>query len=503
MGDTTSVTHSNCGLGLDTIDVSHVTVSIGILNDDVLLSIFDSRRLANEVDDDFDDMEDAFDQRNWNRDRQRWWRKLTQVCRRWRSLILASPSRLNLHVVCTKDAPLAVIPAHFLHLPIVVIYGLDDGEEIPPDDERNILLSLQRHHHVRRVFLKAPTPVLQKVIVPLDDEFPLLDSLAITSTSDDDSTGLIFPRSLRAPNLRHLILVNVALWPGTPILTTPIHLVALVLQDIPTSAHIPPECVVDLLDSIPQLKMLSIGFRPPISDLDVGTQLLVQEAQKTFITLHFLKQLQFRGASAHLEGLLARINAPIVRQFYIRFPNQRSFGTLPNLSRFLDTTTELRFRVAEMNFHRHSVTIDMVNLKPRRGDTTVFRLRAKGNQLDWQIASASRICRAIVPVFSVTDELTFSYRAHETFSDTRTKESRAQWLQILGRFSSVKTLRVASGLAEELSFHLQSEGEEPLLLLPRLEQIEVPAWGNVADAFAAFIDSRRIAGHPVNLVRKS
>ncbi|KAH9168380.1 hypothetical protein EDB89DRAFT_2073972 [Lactarius sanguifluus] len=459
MGDTASVTHSNCGLGLDTIDASHVTVSISILNDDVLLSIFDSRRLANEVDDDFDEMEDAFDQRNWNWDRQRWWRKLTQVCRRWRSLILASPSRLNLHVVCTKDAPLAVVPAHFLHLPLVVIYGLDDGEEIPPDDERNILLSLQRHHH--------------KMIVPLDDEFPLLDSLAITSTSDDDSTGLIF--HCEPP-----------------------------ICDIPTSAHIPPECVVDLLEFIPQLKMLSVGFRPPIADLDVGTQ-LVPEAQKTFITtLHCLKQLQFRGASAHLEGLLARINAPILRQFYIRFPNQRSFGTLPNLLRFLDTTTELRFRGAEMNFHRHSVTIDMVDLRPRRGDTTVFRLRAKGNQLDWQIASASRICRAIVPVLSVTDELTFSYRAHETFSDTRTKDSRVQWLQILGQFSGVKTLRVASGLAEELSFHLQSEGEEPLLgLLPRLEQIEVPAWGNVADAFAAFIDSRRIAGHPVNLVRKS
>ncbi|KAH9030397.1 hypothetical protein EDB84DRAFT_1602833 [Lactarius hengduanensis] len=332
----------------------------------------------------------------------------------------------------------------------------------------------------------------------------VVDSLAITSTSDDDSTGLIFPRSLRAPNLRHLILVNVALRPGTPILTTPIHLVALVLQDIPTSAHIPPECVVDLLEFIPQLKMLSVGFRPPIADLDVGTQ-LVQEAQKTFITLHCLKQLQFRGASAHLEGILARINAPILRQFYIRFPNQRSFGTLSSLSRFLDTTTELRFRVAEMNFHRHSVTIDMVNLRPRRGDTTVFRLRAKGNQLDWQIASASRICRAIVPVLSVTDELIFSYRAHELFSDTRTKTFAHSGFKILGQFSGVKTLRVASGLAEELSFHLQSlqsEGEEPLLgLLPRLQQIEVPAWGNVADAFAAFIDSRRIAGHPVNLVR--
>ncbi|KAH9058065.1 hypothetical protein EDB87DRAFT_1628003 [Lactarius vividus] len=451
MGNTASVAHSNCGLGfgLDTTDTSHVSMSISMLNDDELLSIFDSCRLANEVDDGLDHMKDAFDQRNWNWDRQRWWRKLTQVCRRWRSLILVSPSRLNLHVVCTRDAPLGLILAHFLHLPLVVIYGLDDGEEMPPEDEQNILLSLQRHHHVRRVLLRAPTSVLQKIIVLLDVEFPLLDSLAIMSTSDDDSTRLVFPRSLRAPNLRH-ILVNVALRPGTPILTTPNHLVVLILQDIPTSAHIHPECVVDLLEFIPQLKMLSVGFRPSIPDLRCG-----------FITLHCLKHLLFRGPSAHLEGFLARS------------PIKPSFGTLPNLSRFLDTTTELRSRVAEMKFHRH-------------------------------FSSASRICRAIVPVFSVTDELTFSYCAHETFSDTRTRDSRIQWLQILGQFSGVKTLRVPSGLAEELSFHLQSEGEEPLLgLLPRLQQIEVLTSGNIADTFAAFIDSRRIAGHPVNLVRKS
>ena len=49
---------------------------------------------------------------------------------------------------------------------------------------------------------------------------------------------------------------------------------------------------------------------------------------------------------------------------------------------------------------------------------------------------------------------------------------------------------------------MRSDDEDPLLeLLPRLQQIEIPVWDDVENAFAAFIDSRRIAGHPVNFVR--
>src|SRR6266702_6054235 len=107
--------------GLETIDAPHATVSIGMLNDDVLLAIFDFCRLPDEDED--EDVEDVFNEGNWNWDRQRWWRKLTQVCRRWRSLILASPSRLNLHVVCTEDIPVAEMLTHFLHLPLIVMYG--------------------------------------------------------------------------------------------------------------------------------------------------------------------------------------------------------------------------------------------------------------------------------------------------------------------------------------------------------------------------------------------
>ena len=494
-------------------DEIHTTVSIDMLNDDVLLVIFDFCRLADKGEVDPTDERDwGCDwQRSswwheltqvcqrWDWDRQHWWHRLTQVCQRWRSLILASSCRLNLHVVCTKGTPMAEKLAYFLHLPLMVIYEFPRSEMIRPDDERNILISLQRRDHVRRIRLCAATPALQKMIIPLHEEFPLLDSLAIISVKNLGHTGVILPRSLRAPNLRHLILKNVAIQTGTPILMTPIHLVVLALKSIPTSTHIPPEYLADLLELTPQLEELSIGFHPPISDHDVASHLLVPEAQRAFITLHRLERFQFIGTSSYLEGLLARINAPVLRLFHVRFFAQHSFGALPNLSRFLYTAAELRFRGALVKFQRYSITIEMGDMRSHQANRSPFRLNARGNQFDWQTTLASQICSAIVPVSSVIEELTFTHCTHEPSSVTRSNDNRVKWHKIFRQFSSIRTLKVPDGLVEELSLHLQPDGDEALLeLLPRLQQIVVPS--NAGDAFSAFIDSRRIGSHPVNLV---
>ena len=490
----------------------HATVSIGMLNDDALLVIFDFCRMADKEEDDINDERDwGCDwQRSswwhestqvcqrWDWDGQRWWHKLTQVCQRWRSLILASPSRLNLGVVCTNGTPVAEKLAYFLHLPIVIIYEFPGGEMIQPDDEQNILICLQRRDHVRRIRLCATTPALQKIIIPLQEEFPLLDSLAIIPAKNLDPTGVILPGSLRAPNLRHLILKNVTIQTGTPILTTPIHLVVLSLKGIPTSTQVPPEYLVDLLELTPQLEVLLIGFRPHFSNHDVGSHPLVPAAQRTSFTLHRLERFQFIGTSTYLEGLLARVNAPVLRLFDIRFFTQRSFGTLPNLSRVLDTAAELRFCCASMKFHRYSVTIEMGDMGSLLANRSPFRLSARGNHLDWQIALASQICSAIVPVFSVVEELSIVHRTHDTSSITRSNDNRVEWHNILSQFSSIRALEIPEELVEELSLHLKPDGDEaPVELLPRLEKVVVPA--NVGDAFSAFIDSRQIGGHPVNL----
>jgi hypothetical protein len=66
----------------------------------------------------------------------------------------------------------------------------------------------------------------------------------------------------------------------------------------------------------------------------------------------------------------------------------------------------------------------------------------------------------------------------------------------------VRALWIANGLVEELSRSLELEdGEHPLELLPKLRELTLSRGGNTNDAFTSFIDARRDAGRPVNLVR--
>ena len=72
------------------------------------------------------------------------WQKLVHVCRRWRSVVFASPHRLNLQLLCTNKRPVKKMLDIWPALPIVVSGGYDtvDGiENIIAALEHNIKLS--------------------------------------------------------------------------------------------------------------------------------------------------------------------------------------------------------------------------------------------------------------------------------------------------------------------------------------------------------------------------
>jgi hypothetical protein len=45
---------------------------------------------------------------------------------------------------------------------------------------------------------------MQKLIVAMDEEYPILEYLYITLSTEDNSSILTFPETLQAPHLRHL-----------------------------------------------------------------------------------------------------------------------------------------------------------------------------------------------------------------------------------------------------------------------------------------------------------
>jgi hypothetical protein len=101
---------------------------IYILNNDALLNIFYLYCL--HVQDEYEG-EDGIRKLSWKR--QRWWYKLAQVSRRWRYLILASRSALDLHLLCTYGVPVAVMLGLSPPLPFTIFY--DGDRTMTAEDE--------------------------------------------------------------------------------------------------------------------------------------------------------------------------------------------------------------------------------------------------------------------------------------------------------------------------------------------------------------------------------
>ena len=127
---------------------------IHILNDDSLLNIFYHCRPVPLGDDEADD--GGVLQRT-EPDRERWWYKLAQVCRRWRFLAFASAYRLDICLVCTYGTPVAEMVAYSPSLPLAIDY-VDQDREIAQEDEEGILFALQRRRRIRRIRLCIPYP---------------------------------------------------------------------------------------------------------------------------------------------------------------------------------------------------------------------------------------------------------------------------------------------------------------------------------------------------------
>ena len=97
--------------------------------------------------------------------------------------------------------------------------------------------------------------------------------------------------------------------------------------------------------------------------------------------------------------------------------------------------------------------------------------------------------------------LTLVHEVHSQSSKGHNDVDRTEWHKLLKPFSNVKTLCIDDGPAKGLSRCLQLEdGEDPLELLPELQELTCSGNGDTDDAFISFIDARQSSGYPVTLV---
>ena len=434
----------------------------------------------------------------WNR--ERWWHRLRQVCRRWRYLLLYSAFHLQVSLVCARGTPVADMLAHSPPALPIIIDHFDEDQELTAEDENGIILALQHRDRVRRIRIIKPTPILQKLVVALDGEFPILEFLFIRHQryhrpAIEPITSLNFPETFRAPHLRQLLLKNFATPIESPSLTTMPNLTTLYLFGIPSSAFFHPDVLLQRLSLMPQVETLGVGFN---LSRDVERQLL-RTAIMTQVTLPNLRWLAFRGSSAYLEVLLPWVTAPLVEKLRIYFFN-RIIYSIPHLRQFMATARNLRLKTAMIYFYNDCLTVKAYS----NMEAMLYNLGLEvgGRHLDWQVVSAAQVFQALSTVFSVVEDLTLNYsRGSSMSSEWNNEADRIHWRKLLESFGKVKNFTVGKEFVEQLSGALQPGEEESLTeVLPELQKLTYSATGASRSAFTQFIEARQKAGRPVTVV---
>ena len=386
--------------------------------------------------------------------------------------------------------------AHSPLLPLTVDY--DSGDDITAEDEQGILLALEQRHRLRHLRLVFPVQNLQKLVMAIDEEFPILEYL-IVGPPMKDSTVLVLPETLQAPHLRHLMLSGFACPIRSQLHPTAAGLVTLSLVIVHPSTYFQPEILLQWISFMPQLESLDIAFSFPVPNRDVGRP-LTHTAVTTHITLPNLRLFWFRGVSAYLEAVVCRITTPRLENLRIRLFKQLIFS-VPRLPQFMNATENLSFDKAVIVFNDKFIDVQMFF---REAVTFAFAVWVDCWHLDWQVSSVAQISNALGQVFSAVEHLTLVHEVHSQSSEDHNNVDRIQWRNLIRSFGNVKTLGVDDGLVEELSRCLRLEdGELSLELLPELQELTYFGSRDTNDIFtnfASFIDSRQNAGHSVTLV---
>jgi len=129
---------------------------------------------------------------------------------------------------------------------------------------------------------------------------------------------------------------------------------------------------------------------------------------------------------------------------------------------------------------------------------------------DWPLSSTVPILDVLGPVFSGVMHISVGIcdKDHMLWSGSPTynEADRAQWRDILKPFNNVKTLCMEDGLIREISGALKvCDAESTMDLLPELKELICSANvdpDHLFDTFAAFIEARQHAGHPVTLISR-
>jgi hypothetical protein len=382
-------------------------------------------------------------------------------------------------------------------LPLIVDYLSD--HIITSREKEDIILALQHRDRVRRIRIQIRIPDLETLILSIDEEFPMLEYLAIAAAPPIIyDTSLMLPEKFQAPRLRHLMLTNVAFLQESPSITTLACLVTLSLVRIDPSTYLYLDDLLQRLSYAPRLEKLQITLDCPLPHKAVRR--MTREPIMTHVTFPNLRRFVFEGPVAYLEALLPCMTTPSLENLQIMFFYQPTFSA-PRLLQFLSTTESPRFAGARLTFYEEFLSVMAYPHGMIGGQFSCLYFDC--GSFDQQVASAVQIFDSLGTLFSAVEHLTIEYARDSVLSEWQIEDDYIRFCRgLLRSFGNVKTLFVDDGPAGEMSRCLLSDdGGSPMDRLPKLKELSYSTCNRADSAFIAFAEACKNSGCPVVLVR--
>ena len=484
------------------------------LPEEVLLEIFDSYRrvLTHDVYElrevprhQYEHLLVPIYERQWNR--KHGWFKLVHVCRKWRRIVLASPSRLDLSLVLIKHNPgkmQTVYTPRLPPIPIRIDYDHSFRTMTNKDIDRVVAALRQRDRRVRGIVFKGgdlQQQQLEKVFKAMKRPFPSLERLEIYRSSLDDRKLQIPPTFLRgsAPRLRRLKLFPVSFKSISQLLSSATVLVELSLSIDTIFGSSPTESLLAHLQAMPCLRWLALKLRSEMSHNDrILSRESCENGGKVF-PLSQLTFLYFNGHRLFLNSLLSGLAVPSIQNFDIQLRGYPDNLTSPiqHISRFIaDINTEpeaFKFRVIflKSGYFSLSLLAQYESIDESIDDHSHFHFNSP---------DVMQISNALSPKLATVEEL-FLASFHNS------SPPRTPWRKFLRLFNNAKVLRLQHNVMFDIAHSLQDQGNSTSVL-PSLEEIELStgSWSWTQDErrsamspFEPFIAARQRAGRPVKI----
>lgn len=455
-------------------------MTVEMLPDEVLLEIFDHHRL------------DALDYSlfgPWE------WHRLAHVCQRWRSLIFASPRRLDLRLVYTYKRPVGKALDCWSALPIALWYPrLVLWRPLASADEDNVISALEYSDRIREINLTMTSSLLEKLVSLVQEPFPALEYLRMGS--QEMLGSVVLPNDFLGgftPRLRQIDLSGIA-FPSLPrLLLSTRDLVSLQLDEISDTGYFSPEALATGLGATPQLKFLKVHFLSPIAHQDQETPCLPSYDR---VVLLALADFQFRGDSEYMEDLVARLSAPLLENIEIAFFDRLVFD-IPQLSRFIDFTERLGSSPHQTSIWLWERGFSIVYDFPHPSPRGTLRLQNTCQEFARRMASLTHINKQLFPLVSGVRRL--EIEAHLPSSAPADEIDPVQWLELFGLFVDVRRLELAGTLVPSMAAALEQSMEGfDRQVFSALRDIHLRDTV-MSRAIEAFIAGRKLSGQLVSV----